>query len=151
MNADVIPENALLTHLFTCVEFNTDLNIQDNKLLRKTLLWILLRCEENSVHRVGIQTDSIFTLILPRWWERANNLPHFGQKDQRLKWVLERSMLQSLGGDDGVSDEEESRNLDFNRAGGNDCQHPSMWGRCFAAVGVALLRPCVNFLLQCWV
>lgn len=34
---------------------------------------------------------------------------------------------ESLEGD-GVSDEE-SGNLDFNRGGGSDCQHPSTWGR----------------------
>lgn len=32
---------------------------------------------------------------------------------------------ESLEGDDGVSDEEESRNLDFNRSGGSNCQYPS--------------------------
>lgn len=38
MKADVILENTLLTHLFTCTEFSADLNTQDIKLLRKTLL-----------------------------------------------------------------------------------------------------------------
>ena len=45
---------------------------------------------------------------------------------------------ESLEGDDGVSDEEGSGNLDFNRAGGSDCQHPPMWGRCLRSLQLLL-------------
>lgn len=89
---------------------------------------------EFSTIELAYKQDSIFTLTLPRWWERAKNLPHFRHKDWRLKRVLERDMLKSPGGDDGVSDEEDSGNLDFNRGGESDCQHPSMWGRCFRSL-----------------
>lgn len=62
-------------------------------------------------------------------------------------------MLKSLGGDDGVSDEEDSGNLDFNgwRKRLPAPFHVSLVLQIIAAVGVAQLRPCANFLLQCWV